>query len=92
MSQFDNKSSLLYVMVCRLFGTNHMYKTSMIQIADTHIRHQTSVSAPYGVHAVYRQISNTRRTNTHNFNVSCLVLQLSLPKLLMPGIKSRMKM
>ena len=35
-----------------------------------------------------RQVNN----DTQNFNVSRLVLQLPLPKLLKPGIKSRMKM
>ena len=40
----------------------------------------------------YRQISNVSRTNTQYFNVSRLVLQLSLPKLSMPGIKLTMKM
>ena len=41
---------------------------------------------------IYRQISNIRRTNTQHFSVSYLVLQLSLPKLSMLGIKLRMKM
>ena len=40
----------------------------------------------------YRKISNIRRTKSPNLNVPRLVLQLYLPKLLMPGIKSRMKM
>ena len=39
----------------------------------------------------YRQISNIRRTKSQTLNVSCLVLQLSLPNPLKPGIKSRMK-
>ena len=40
----------------------------------------------------YRKISNIRRTKSLNLNVPRLVLQLYLPKLLMPVIKSRMKM
>ena len=40
----------------------------------------------------YRQISNIRRTKSQTLNVSCLVLQLSLPNPLKPGIKSRKKM
>ena len=40
----------------------------------------------------YRQISNIRRTKSQNINVSRLVLQLSLPSLLKPRIKFRMKM
>ena len=39
-----------------------------------------------------RQIFNTRRMKSPNLNVSRLVLQLSLPKLLKPGVKWRMKM
>ena len=42
--------------------------------------------------AVYRQISNIRRTKPHNLNDSRLVLQLTLPNPLKPGVKSRMKM
>ena len=41
---------------------------------------------------IYRQISNIRRTNSHKSNVSRLVLQLSVPNPLKPGIKLRMKM
>ena len=40
----------------------------------------------------YGQTSNKRRTKTQNLNVYRLVLQLSLPYSLKPGVKSRMKM
>ena len=40
----------------------------------------------------YRKISNTRCTKSPNLNVSRLVLQLSLPNAMKPGVKSRMKM
>ena len=40
----------------------------------------------------YRKISNIRCTKSPNLHVPRLVLQFYLPKLLMPGIKSRMKM
>ena len=40
----------------------------------------------------YRQISDIRRTKSQNLNVSRLALQLSLPNLLNPRIKLRMKM
>ena len=40
----------------------------------------------------YHQISNISRTKSQNSNVSRLVLQLSLPSLLKPFVKSRMKM
>ena len=39
----------------------------------------------------YRQISNISRTKSQNLNVSRIVLQLSLPNPLKPGVKSRMK-
>ena len=41
---------------------------------------------------LYRKISNIIRTNSQNVNDSCLVLQLSLPNPVKPGVKSRMKM
>ena len=40
----------------------------------------------------YRKISNIRRTKSTNLNASRLVLQLSLPSPMKPGVKSRMKM
>ena len=40
----------------------------------------------------YHEISNIRRTKSHNLNVSRLVLQLSLPNPLKPGVMWRMKM
>ena len=39
-----------------------------------------------------RKISNIRYTKSQNFNDSRLVLQLSLPNPLKPGVKSRMEM
>ena len=41
---------------------------------------------------MYRQISNIRHTTSQTLNVSCLILQLSLPNPLKPIITSRMKM
>ena len=40
----------------------------------------------------YRKISNIGRTKFQNWNDSRLVLQLSLPNLLKPGVKLTMKM
>ena len=37
--------------------------------------------------AIYRQICNISRTKSQNFNVSRLVLQLSLANPLKPGVK-----
>ena len=39
-----------------------------------------------------RQTSSISRNKYQNWNVSCLVLQLSLLNPLKPGVKSRMKM
>ena len=41
---------------------------------------------------IYRKISNISRTKYQTLNDSSLVLQLSLPNLLKPGVKSKMKM
>ena len=40
----------------------------------------------------YRKISNIRRTKTQNLNNSRLVLRLSRPNIVNPGVKARMKM
>ena len=41
---------------------------------------------------IYHQSSNKSRPKFQNLNVSRLVLQLSLPNPMKPGVKSRMKM
>ena len=51
--------------------------------------HQRKVNMRYDE---YHQTSNIRCTKSQNLNVSHLILQLSLPHLLKPGVKSRMKM
>ena len=43
-------------------------------------------------HERYHQFSNIRRTQSPNIIVSRLVLQLSLPNPLKPGVKLRIKM
>ena len=40
----------------------------------------------------YRKVSNIRRTKSQNLNASRLILELSLPIPLKPGVKLRMKM
>ena len=50
------------------------------------------IIVPFGAetarfHMNYRKISNIRRTKTQNFNAFRLVLHLSLPNLLKPGVK-----
>ena len=44
------------------------------------------------VKIIYRKVFNIRRTKSQNLNVSRLILQLSLPNPLKPGVKLRMKM
>ena len=39
----------------------------------------------------YRKVSNIRRTKSQNLNVSRLILKVSLPNPLKPGVKLRMK-
>ena len=41
---------------------------------------------------MYRKISNIRRTESPNLDVSRLVVELSSPNPMKPGVKSRMKM
>ena len=52
----------------------------------------TSQVSSHNLAAIYRKISNIRHTKSPNLNVSHLVLQLSLPNPMKPGVKSRMKM
>ena len=44
------------------------------------------------IYDTYRKVSNIRRTKSANSNVSHLVLQLSLPIPIKPGVKSKMKL
>ena len=44
------------------------------------------------IQSTVRQTSSLKCTKSKNLNVSHLVLQLSLPNPLKPGVKSRMKM
>ena len=46
----------------------------------------------FNLYRYYRKISNTSRTKSQTLNVSRLVLQLSLPNPMKPGVKLRMKM
>ena len=41
---------------------------------------------------MYRKVSNIKCTKFPNLNVSRFVMQLSLPNVMKPGVKSRMKM
>ena len=51
--------------------------------------HRTLYDNDY--HRTYHQASNIIRTKYQKLNVSRLVLQLSLPNSLKPGVESRMK-
>ena len=59
--------------------------------------HDTAINQIYGYQnwvqeSTYCKISNIRRTQNQNLNVSRLIMQLPLPNPLKPGVKSRMKM
>ena len=51
-----------------------------------------AVKISYFMPILLCQTSNLSHTKSPNLNMSCLVLQLSLPNPLKPGVKSRMKM
>ena len=70
------------------FYTDHKWniRLPIIIAMRTHYVHNTTSPQKY------RETSSIRRTKSHNFNVSRLLLQLSLLNLLNPAAKSRMKM
>ena len=53
---------------------------------------ELALVATHYPYANYCKIFNIRRTKPQNLNDSRLILQLSLPNPLKPGVKSRMKM
>ena len=69
------------IIICR--------KLQEISMVNTHI---TMFVAIMHTPRDYRQVSNIRRTQSPNINASRLVLQLSLPNPLKPGVKLWMKM
>ena len=71
--------TLVQVMACCLFNNKPLPKPVLIYLI-------TNLSE------IYRKISNIRCTKSPNLNVPRLVLQLSLPNSMKPGVKSRMKM
>ena len=70
----------------------------MLQIHVIHIAIASAVALQALVHSHgwpssdYRQTSRISRTKSENLNVPRLVLPLSLPDPLNPGVNSRMKM
>ena len=74
---------------------NNITKNNKWLMPDAeHTKYNTSVKVLRMISSQtkYRQISNTIRTKSQNLNVSRLVLHLSLPNLLKPCVKLRMKM
>ena len=65
-------------------GLNELNSASHIYVAGF----STNKQQPHK----YRKISNIRRTESPNLDVSRLVVELSSPNPMKPGIKSRMKM
>ena len=60
------------------------YNPAVQNIISMHLREEYLLD--------YRKISNISRTKSPNLNVSRLVVQLSLPNPMKPGVMSRMKM
>ena len=67
-----------------IFTESHLKTTTSLQTSGTN-------DFWYSI-STYGQISNIRHTSSQTLHVSRLVLQLSLPNPLNPGIKSGMKM
>ena len=65
----------------------YLWENNMVKWGATSL-----VSSKFGQCSTRCQTFNTRCTKSQNLNVSRLVLQLSLPNPLKPGVKSRMKM
>ena len=76
------KSALVQVMAWWQTGTKPLHDPMLIH--SPMYLHDTG--------CIYRKISNIRRIKSQNLNVCRLVLQLSLPNPMKPGVKSRMKM
>ena len=71
-------------------NTSHQFTESFDM---TTTKQTKNISIFYGIYwQTYRKISNIRRTKSQTLNVSRLVLQLSLPNPMKPGVKSKMKM
>ena len=75
------KSQVIQVMAWRRIDDKALFEPMVIQFTYA-----------YMFHRAYRKISNISRTKSPDLNVSRLVLQLSLPNPMKPGVKSRMKM
>ena len=101
-SSTDNMSGLVQIATGKTLFTK-LSSTTPFGVTWPHwVNHRgimTSVNGAFvngsrrGVVAngIYRKISNTKRTKSPNLNVFRLVLHLSLPNPLKPGVKSRMK-
>ena len=68
-------------------GQGDMYTATKISVV--HFTNKVELSLHNNTH---RKISCIGRTKSQNLNVSHIVLQLSLPNPLKPGVKSNMKL
>ena len=62
------------------------------QPLDTTYLNKAQVNSTFSIDGIYRKTSSISRTKSQNLNVSCLLLQWSLPNPLKQGVKLRMKM
>ena len=76
---------------CYSIVQQKLYIICFNQLRDTYSEFLLQI-ARVSVLFIYRHMSNIRCTKSHNSNVSCLILHLSLGNPLKQGVKSRMKM
>ena len=75
------------VMILRhIIAWRQLFDVKSIFLPDTYL-HKMIISQNIATYIIYRQISNIRRTKSHNLNASRLALQLLLRNLFKPGVK-----
>ena len=96
LNLIDDKSTLVKVMACCHQATSHYlsqsWPRSMLPYGVTRPQWVSRKVSIFNRNTKYPQTSSIRHTKSQNLNVSHLILQLSLPNPLKPGVKSRMKM
>ena len=76
-----------FVMILRdIIAWRQLFDVKSTVLPDTYL-HKMLISQNIATYIIYRQISNIRRTKSHNLNASRLALQLLLCILFKPGVK-----
>ena len=81
--------SLKYVGHIRIYTTGRIIQLEIMPLV---ISRPAVSCGHWKCRLIYRKLSNIRRTKSQNLNDSRLVLPLSWPNLLKPGVKYNMKM